>query len=358
VEISAARENGDVKISVRDYGSGIPDQFRDRMFQKFAQADSSDTRHKSGTGLGLSIVKAIVEKHGGTISFDSRTGDGTTFYFCLPEYVESASLRPPEPPLPSILIVEDNRDVARLLQMMLAQGGFESDVAYDRAQALTMLRAGHYTALTLDLMLGEDDGIAFIRELRADEATRDVPIVVVSVLADEGELRMNGDAMWVADWLQKPIDQEQLVRAVRNAAGGTRQRRPRILHVEDDVDVVRVVQAILLDAAEVTAATTVGEARALLEQGAFDLVILDAVLPDGSGVDLIPLLNRNGARTPVVIFSAQENDAQILDRVNASLVKSRTSNEQLLRTITQLIPPQDKGVMTTQPKNGFPISRT
>jgi PAS domain S-box-containing protein len=73
-----------VRLSVEDHGSGIPEAFRGRVFQRFAQADGADSRRKGGTGLGLSICKAIVEGHGGVIGFDSRVGDGTTFWVELP----------------------------------------------------------------------------------------------------------------------------------------------------------------------------------------------------------------------------------------------------------------------------------
>lgn len=339
VEIGVHRVGTRVRVSVRDHGSGIPEEFKGRIFQKFAQADSSDTRQKGGTGLGLSIVKAIVEKHGGTIGFDTVMGEGTTFYFDLPEYHTAL------PPgtvagahAPRVLIFEDDHDVALLLRMMLSQGGFESDIAYDRQQALEFLGTKHYDALTLDLLLPGDDGIAFIRELRAHYSTQELPVIVVSAQAEQGELRLNGDAVWVADFLQKPINQKQLLRAVGDVVRGTREGKPQILHVEDDDDVIRVVRAILFDTAEVTPAHRVDEAREMLEKTTFDLVILDALLPDGSGIDLLPLLGQNGIQTPVVIFSATDNDAGIMDQVKASLVKSRTSNEQLLQTITHLIP--------------------
>jgi len=76
--------DGAVRISVTDQGPGVPAAFRDRIFQRFAQADASDGRRKGGTGLGLNIAKAIVEAHGGTIGFDTSEGQGTTFYFELP----------------------------------------------------------------------------------------------------------------------------------------------------------------------------------------------------------------------------------------------------------------------------------
>jgi signal transduction histidine kinase len=86
VEIAATRPHaGHLRISVTDFGAGIPQAFKARIFQPFSQSDSSDTRAKGGTGLGLTISKAIVEKHGGQLSFDSTEGVGTSFHVDLPE---------------------------------------------------------------------------------------------------------------------------------------------------------------------------------------------------------------------------------------------------------------------------------
>jgi signal transduction histidine kinase len=73
-----------VRVSVADSGPGVPEEFRGRIFGKFAQADGSDTRGRGGTGLGLSISRAIVEKLGGTMDYQSTPGKGATFYFDLP----------------------------------------------------------------------------------------------------------------------------------------------------------------------------------------------------------------------------------------------------------------------------------
>jgi signal transduction histidine kinase len=86
VRVGMARQNGFLRVWVRDQGPGIPEDFQDRIFEKFAQVDSSDTRQKDGTGLGLSIARSIVELHGGHIGFNSSSGAGTEFYFDLPEY--------------------------------------------------------------------------------------------------------------------------------------------------------------------------------------------------------------------------------------------------------------------------------
>ena len=229
---------------------------------------------------------------------------------------------------------------------MLKKAGFESDMAYDAAQALEWLALRHYDVLTLDLMLPDRDGISLIRELRMRESTADLPIIVVSARAEQGRLQLNGDAMWVADWLQKPIDQDALTHAVAHAAERLQQRKPHILHVEDEPDIVGIVQVIFQDTAVITAANTLEQARELLEKEAFDLMILDLNLPDGSGTELLPLLRNQNAHIPVVIFSVREDGEHLLRQVNATLVKSHTTNEQLLRTITQLIPVTDYSALS------------
>lgn len=84
IEIAIRQSNDRVRVEVTDHGSGIPAEFRSRIFQKFSQADSSDTRQKGGTGLGLAISKEIIERMDGTIGFESTEGQGTRFYFELP----------------------------------------------------------------------------------------------------------------------------------------------------------------------------------------------------------------------------------------------------------------------------------
>jgi PAS domain S-box-containing protein len=113
VQVAVSRRAGSIRLEVRDHGPGIPEAFRGRIFQKFAQADSSDTRQKGGTGLGLNITKAIVERLDGQIGFDTSTGVGTTFYVDLPEWNPSLPIAPagvaaivqltslPEPAAPS-----------------------------------------------------------------------------------------------------------------------------------------------------------------------------------------------------------------------------------------------------------------
>jgi PAS domain S-box-containing protein len=357
VEVAVVQHEGAVRVSVRDHGPGIPAEFHGRIFQKFAQADSSDTRQKGGTGLGLSISKAIMECFGGHIGFTTTAGSGSTFYFELPEWqpallprlaaLPTSGFRPGLP----VLVCEDDRDIAVLLRLMLVQAGFQADLTASAAQAKQRLSERPYAALILDLLLPDQDGVDLLRELRAAPDTHDLPIVVVSARAEISKQELNGSALTVVDWLDKPIDHARLVGAVQRATQGWSEtaHQPRILHVEDDPDIRQIVATMLGAVADLTAAATLAEARSRLAVEHFDLVILDLGLPDGTGLDLLPQLTGLGGRmVPVVLFSAREVTPDIARKVDAALVKTRTSNQQLLATVTALMPHDQPLLATSQ----------
>lgn len=337
-----------VRVAVQDRGPGVPEAFRSKIFQKFAQADSSDTRKKGGTGLGLSISKAIVERHQGKIGFSCPEAGGTIFYFDLPQVMVPLPLpggdnaKPPQTVM-RILICEDDPDIANLLSLMLKSGGMTSDIVYSATEAKAQLAVHHYAAMTLDLALPGQDGISLIRELRQEENTSTLPIVVVSAKAQQGKEALSCSSVKVLDWLDKPIDQNRLMLSLSRVLQQRSTTQPRILHVENDLDILQVMATILRDTGEIIQAESLEIAREKLEQETFDLVILDLDLPDGSGLELLPMLcTSQGDPIPVVIFSAQDMPLDSIHQVAATqvaatLVKSRTSNQNLLDTITSLI---------------------
>lgn len=344
VEISLAHHHDMLRISVTDHGPGIPDEFHKKLFDRFTQSDSSDSRQKGGTGLGLNISKIIVEKHGGHIGFVSREGIGSTFYVDLPELMGQSQENDGDGPRQliadhraCILIIEDEPDVATLLRRMLAEAGFNSDIAFNANEARQLLQQNpeQYRAITLDLILPGENGISLLNELRRNVATRDIPVVVVSVKADESKRDLEGGAMGVVDWLSKPIDQHRLINAVKLAAGPS--CAARVLHVEDEKDVHQVVKLMLQDQCELTWTTTVAASREALASGEFDLVLLDIALPDGSGLDLLDTIKQQPNPPQVVIFSAFDVAEEYADKVSAVLVKSHTDNKKLLDVISKAI---------------------
>jgi signal transduction histidine kinase/DNA-binding response OmpR family regulator len=343
VEVAITADDMLVHISVLDQGAGVPSDFHGRIFQRFAQADSSDRRQKGGTGLGLSICKAIVEYHGGTIGFDLPEAGGSRFWFTLPRRREEPAIDPATmspAAAKKILVVEDDPDVANLLRLMLEQHGWAVTMTYSSRAAEAELAMSGYDLMTLDIRLPDEDGLSLFRRLRASEATRRLPVIIVSAVANETRTALAGDAFAVIDWLDKPIDERRLRDAVRDALQiGPRgpAETPLILHVEDDADVLRVLQAVVGNDVEVVPASSVAAGRRELAERSFSLVILDVSLPDGSGLDIVDQIRRLDDPPPILIFSARDYDAKIAARVTTFLVKSRTDNRALHDVIYGLV---------------------
>ncbi len=325
-----------VRVEVRDKGAGIPEEFRTRIFQKFSQADASDTRQKSGTGLGLNISQALVERMGGSIGFESRVGEGTTFFFELPLCGAPAGAAPAALRA-RILVCEADLDVARLIAIMLDKAGFDVDLAHSAQQASAMLDAGRYDAVTLDLRLPGPGGGTFLNSLRGNEATRALPVIVISTLAGDGQLQLDHMPAAVSDWLGKPIDEEQLVAAMQRAVADLHGRKPRILHVEDDPDIQHIAASIAADFASFEFAADLGQARAALQARPFDLVLLDLSLGRESGWDLVETIDSLQPRPALVVFSASEVLPAAGTRPDAVLLKASTSNADLLGTIRRVL---------------------
>jgi len=340
VLIAVEQKGGRVRVAVKDHGSGIPDEFKDKIFQKFAQADSSDTRKKGGTGLGLSITKAIVEHMGGSIDFESQPNVLTTFYFEFPECLSGKADVVPPLSLVSdnkVLVCEDDKDIALLLRTMLEHAGYVVDVAYDATQAKQLLQQDTYQAMTLDLVMPTQTGMSLLRELRDDPDTADLPVIVVSVKAMEAKKDAGSGDLDVIDWIAKPIHRETLVEAIASIADKVKQRKSRVLYVEDDADLFHVVKSVAGQFVELEQANSIAAAWRMLELRQYELVILDIDLPDGSGFDLLPLLKEAGSTVPVLLFSASEVDLEEAKQFDAVMVKSRTSNDKLLEVIKRLI---------------------
>ncbi|WP_298626203.1 MHYT domain-containing protein [uncultured Legionella sp.] len=340
ITVAMRRMNSTVRVSVSDKGPGISEEFQSRIFQKFSQADSSDTRGKGGTGLGLNISKTIIEQLGGTLNFFSKPEEGSTFYFDLPVSHDTSVLTQlnafePHVSQRRVLICEDDEDQSEYLKALLQSAGFLVDIAETVAIAKTLLEEHTYQAILLDLILPDQDGIAFIRELRANEKTRDLHIIVISVIAQTGHALLNGDAVSVIDWFDKPIEFNKILTSLNRIKKKTGSSLPQILHIEDNVDMQHVVATILEEHAAVVTANNLVQAKELLEINTYDLIILDLLLPDGNGIEILPLLAQY--KIPVLVFSDMQLNDDYAKFVSEALIKSNSSNETLLNTIMNLM---------------------
>lgn len=343
VTVEASSTNTDITVRVTDHGSGIPEDFHHKIFQRFAQADSSDTRQKGGTGLGLAITQELLTRMGGTIDFETTAGEGTRFFFSLPLITpaeKAPSARSPKNTdgssneSPRILVVEDDPDVAELLRLLLKGAGYQVDVCLTGTGALESVKTGGYDLISLDLMLPDVSGLDIIRRLKKRADTANIPIVVVSAIARQGQLELNGEADNIA-WLAKPIQHQRLIDLVQHEL--SKGYRPKILHIEDDADLHEVISAMVRDHLNLEWAGTMADAKRLLKQQAYDAVLLDIGLPDGSGWDLIPDIENKQPNAAIVILSGEDISKEEHSAVEGVLLKNRLTSEQLINVIRERI---------------------
>ncbi len=237
IAIRAFIEGEMIRVGVIDTGPGISQKDQEIIFEKFKQAGDTLTEKPKGTGLGLPICRQIVDRHGGRIWVESTPGQGSAFWFTLPVRgatreagaapVPASASRDRLQPLPAgmaqgtILVVDDEPPVRLYLEQLLADEGFRVLSAADGPQAIDLAVAHRPDLITMDLMMPGMDGATTIRHLRADPATRDIPVVVISALPARECARAGGDASMI-----KPVDEaallETIVSLLRGAGKDTR----------------------------------------------------------------------------------------------------------------------------------------
>lgn len=206
---------GRAKVTVSDNGPGVSEQFRPRLFQKFSQADSSDTRQKGGTGLGLAICKEIIERMGGNLGLESVPGEGARFYFELPcedttQKIPASRVEPVKNK-PHLLMVEDDQITAEILTALLPSKDYDIDRAANGQTALELLQLRDYDLITLDLNLPDMPGLDiahYVREanLRQAVSGAPLPICIISGDPDSAKLSLAQAGLTAAIyWHNKPI---------------------------------------------------------------------------------------------------------------------------------------------------------
>lgn len=326
-----------VRISIRDHGPGIPADFKSRIFEKFAQADATDSRKKGGTGLGLSISKAIVERLDGVIGFEDALGGGAIFYVELPiwnDAVRLQSRRSRKSEL-RVLLCEDDPAAATLLSERLIQEGFLVDVALTANEAVACAVATPYSAILVDLQRPEGDGISLIKQLREQPQIYNTLLVVLSADVEQSGARGQPPTLLnILDWLDTPIDVSRLVHVLDRPIVRDRSARPRILHVNSNQNVLRAVAKALNANAEVMSVDSIDKARHALAESRFDVAVLDVALAEGSGFELLhELRDSEGDEVPLVVFSPQDADPVFAVQVRSALIKSRTSIDSLVAVL-------------------------
>jgi len=314
VSVSVTGTTQLVTVTVADQGEGIAPENLNRLFRKFEQVDSSSSRRKGGTGLGLAITKALVEQHGGRIVVDSELQKGTRFSFTLPAATadEASSLAPvvanedgsARLVVRRVLIVDDDDDFRSLMKTQLTHAGYEVLDARDAESAIQIARTARPDVITVDLLMPGIDGIGFIDRLRREEGLANIPVVVVSGVADaKADSRLPIDVSVIA----KGEGHDRLMREISLALAG--RRGATILVAEDDADLRGVLTASLSrNGHRVIAARDGAEALAAIERDQVDLLVLDLVMPNIDGFEVLARLKeiRKGATIPVVVVTGTD----------------------------------------------------
>jgi CheY-like chemotaxis protein len=204
-------------LDVRDHGIGIEPDLFPRLFDVFAQADVSLERTRGGLGVGLSIVRGLVHLHGGEVEATSGgPGQGAAFTVRLPLKEEQPALTEVPaapagrlaPPL-RVLIVEDNRDAADSLRVLLELSGHEVAVAYDGQAGVKAAREWRPDVVLCDIGLPGLDGYGVAGELRRDPATAQVPLIAITGYGGEQDRKRSREAGF-DHHLTKPVDPDDL----------------------------------------------------------------------------------------------------------------------------------------------------
>ena len=343
-----------VEISVSDTGVGISEEDMPKLFGEFQQLHTGLTNKPEGTGLGLSLTKRFIELHGGRIWVESVAGQGSTFTFSLP-FKSSANqlvLAPVHDPVPGkspgsrsratpkILVIEDDPKAADLLRIYLSEAGYLVELAADGVEGLRKVKELSPDAIILDVLLPTVDGWEFLDQLKADPATKDVPVVIVSIMDQKGK----GFAMGAADYLVKPVAKDELIKKL-NALHLSGAARPRkILAIDDDPKNVELLSAALEpEGFEVLKAYGGEEGVELACKEKPDLIILDLLMPGTNGFDVLERLQSSTQTNymPVVLFTVKnltaEEKQRLKGRVDAFAPKQAFEKDKLVGIVNQVL---------------------
>lgn len=323
-----------LRIAVADQGPGLTAEQISRLFQRFSQLDDVNNRETAGSGLGLAISRDIIMQSNGQIGVDSEYGAGSTFWIELPLVDKTEQQFRTR----KVLVVEDDADTAFTIQELLASNGYTADVAHTLKQAWLLVQQRTYDLITLDLNLNGESGSEFFLRLRDSSDHAQLPVLVISAYIHQGKLALNAIANAV-DWLEKPFSSEVLCQKIEYLLfrSNLSDSASRILHVEDDEDIVSILKMQLEPIYHYHHAGSLAEARLKLRTNQYDLVLLDIGLPDGEGWQLFPDLELLHGKVPVIIFSAQDISVNQRNQATAVFGKTKVQPSALVQHIAQML---------------------
>ncbi len=346
ITIRAAQAGDRLQIEVADNGIGIAADDIKRIFHEFQQVDTGANRKQQGTGLGLTLSRSFAALHGGDVRVESELGKGSRFTIDLPIAGPDPHHAPKAPKngaahlegdksRPLILVVEDDPASAELLARQIERVGFRTQNARNGTEAIAMARQQKPVAITLDIMLPDIDGWEVLTRLKRDEMTSDIPVIVVSVVDDPAL----GTALGALDYFVKPVDAKALVNRLSNFnfTRKSKGRQTRVLVVDDEAANREWLKNVLEPAGFRVAIATGGrQAIKLAKSGKPDLIMLDLLMPELNGFDVVEALSGSEAtrRIPVMVLTAKHltaaDIAQLNGHVSTILKRGSTGSVDLL----------------------------
>jgi PAS domain S-box-containing protein len=349
IQLVAKPEGGRVRIEVRDTGPGIAPNEQKRIFEAFYRLRTSGEATE-GTGLGLAITQRIVELHHSELYLESELGKGSCFYFFLPVVSEAANpaardgkTRRSTKGTQRILVIEDDASTAQLISSYLTSAGYEPVFCQSAQHALEEAADLQPDAITLDLFMKPTNGWDLLVQLKGDERTNAIPVIVVTVVDQPGM----GTILGADEYLVKPVQKATLIAAVERcirSRGGTRPNQP-ILVVEDNEATREVITELLQSRGYgVQTAADGAQARASVAMSLPALVILDLLLPKVSGLELIAewRADPRTADLPVFVLTSKDlsQDERRYLRLNGEFLlhKQHEWQDALLKQLHRAMP--------------------
>jgi signal transduction histidine kinase/CheY-like chemotaxis protein/HAMP domain-containing protein len=322
-------EGGLVSFAVKDSGIGIAPKDYSRVFEEFQQVDSSNTRKYKGTGLGLPIARKLARMLGGDLTVESVLGKGSTFTLTIPAKIPQKILDAQQTPLPQpnlpepvsqpkasvmtqvlppptpgqvqILSIDDDPDVIEILRKYLVPEGYSIVGALSGDEGIEMALKMNPAIITLDIMMPKKDGWQVLRELKQNPQTRDIPVLIHSIV-DNKPLALSLGAV---DVMTKPTDPKRLLSLVSKYYHSGDQF---ILLVDDNLDFTLACKDLLKrDGLVVKIATRGEEALKLIQESVPSLILLDLVMPGMDGFRVVKELQRKEEwkRIPIIILTGK-----------------------------------------------------
>ncbi|WP_433966377.1 response regulator [Tunturiibacter gelidiferens] len=371
-----------VRFSVRDSGIGMTPEQSSRLFQAFAQADSSTTRKYGGTGLGLSISKRLVEMMDGSIWAESEPGLGSTFHFTIWFGIGSEDKRKRLiADLAGIraLVVDDNAQAREILTEALRVFALRADSVSSGEDAVREIAAADstdpYRLVLMDWHMPGLDGLQASRIIKRNDRLQNIPKIVMVTAFGRDEIRTQAGEIGIESYLLKPINQSLLYDTLMDLFGiagiddhrsSEREEKTtvhdatgiRVLLVEDNEMNQQVATELLESAgAIVTVANHGGEAVKILTAGdhapEFDVVFMDLQMPEMDGFTATKLL-RSDPRLrnfPIIAMTAHalvEERQRCLDAGMNDHVSKPIDPDNLFTTLLRWAKPRPKQVLDFQ----------